>query len=215
MSVPGLINPPVVLLPFKGRPMFGLSFDDSTGADVDLTARTVSVSVYTSLDATSPLATRDTGGGGGVSKVTPITGGNVTVELTAPQLALLSLQRLYAFVATVTDDVSAQIVATIAGFLLPTAYLPGSGFAITSGTGISALSTSYVNTVTITGYTGGAGTLEALDAAGQNVPCVVQFPNWSTGAPEQWVLETSSATPVANEIVASLANAGKRWRRIM
>ena len=213
----GNLAPTVLELPMKGQPVMLVTVADSAGIPVNLDGRSVNFKIYTSPTESTHLVERTTVDG--ITKLLPYSLGQLQIELTSLQKDSMSPQALYYFALTVTDDISSQIVATIAGHVLPVSVM-GMAVAGVTGAATSPLSVSLVNVVVLQGEAGGVGYLDGIVTVSQPVGCVVQFVNpQNAGAQEQWILETSTAAtdPGARRrpLDYNASTNTKVWRRIL
>lgn len=178
----------VVLL--RGGAQIQLALLDDNGAVVDLTlAAALALDVYESDGAADPLFSSSLEDD--ITIADPATEGVALIDFPPEKVALVNSQQLYTWQLT-ASDVDGNVLYAASGKLIPTYQKSGTSFAVTGNAVGTVLSTRFVNTLSLLGEAGGAGYLDGLVTVAQPVPCVVQFIDTTTGAPQEWTLETST-----------------------
>lgn len=207
MSISGNLLNTVVKVPLKGRVAFAIDFSPVSVAGM-------TVSLYVAGDdgsAEANLIEHE-----GTDTKTSATA--VLFELTTPEAALLSAQRLRPFLVTLADEATEEVRYTMAGYLLPALNAFYGSLAATSMQPV--LNSAFVNRVAITAYAGNvSGTLDYITTADKTLGTILEFVLTTGAQPEQWVLEAgTNATDAGvyqrgNDYNAS-TNA-RVWRRCM
>lgn len=195
---PGNLAPTILAFPLRGKAAFTLNVVDEDGAAFTLDpAYAYALSVHASPTTAAALMTLAVGSG--LTLGSPYSAGGINVAFSAPQVALLSAQKLYSFLLTVTN-VSLDIILSNTGRLLPSLEPLSASYA-TGGSGTSTLSILYVNVQSLLGETGGSGYLDGIATVNQQVGCIVEYIDPTSGQLKGWILEAYAYAPAAGSFV--------------
>lgn len=209
----GNITPSVVEFPLVGRPGVILQLLNSSRVPVNITnAVTIVADIFRNIGDVALISKASAS-----AQILVLEGyGYIYIPLDSTDVAKLSPQWLYDIIVKLLNSDDNTIIEQVNAFKLLPVNTPQLW---TKPTEIfMALSTIFINTLSLLGETGGTGYLNGVATVNQTIGCVVQF-RIAGEQPQQWQLMsgTNAAEPgeICRPIDYNATTNAKYWQKIL